>query len=181
MLGSRFDFIPDKIVQTHLDRAFDLVLELLALSEAKNYSSELRSSFRKTIIIYTASIIEVLLLLILKSKKSEDDCSELKDTIARTLYKINEMERIALVEKKSQSVKFNKLNLDQVNKLCKEHKLVDLNLFSRVNDVRELRNRQHLGGLEEIEVTYTKKDLEFVFSVAKDVADLSEEMLLAAD
>jgi hypothetical protein len=91
------------------------------------------------------------------------------------------MERIALVEKKSQSVKFNKLNLDQVNKLCKEHKLVDLNLFSRVNDVRELRNRQHLGGLEEIEVTYTKKDLEFVFSVAKDVADLSEEMLLAAD
>jgi hypothetical protein len=89
MSTTRFSFVPDKIVRTHLERAFELVKELLLLSEAKNYSPELKSSLRKTMIIYTASIIEVLLLLILKSCKTEKDCGVEKDSIGKTLYEVN--------------------------------------------------------------------------------------------
>lgn len=51
MLTSRFGFVKDVVTRTHLDRAFSLIVELVTLSEAKGYDSELQSSFRKTAII----------------------------------------------------------------------------------------------------------------------------------
>lgn len=179
MSKTRFAFVKDKVARTHLDRVFELVVVLLTLSEAKNYSPELQSSFRKTIIIYTASIIEALLLLILKAHTTETECAEIKDQITRTLYVISEKEHIALVQKKKVKAKFNKLNLDQISKLCKNHNLITKALSGKVDKVRTLRNRQHLGALEKLEVIYTKRDLEFVFSVAKAVTHVAELMLVS--
>jgi hypothetical protein len=176
MSDSRFEFLEDKIIRVHLDRAFHLIIELVALSEAKEYTPELKSSFRKTIIIYTASIIEALLLSMLKSVKTEDECGEDKEIVEQILYKINDEEKIALVKIKSVSINFLKLNLDQTNKLCKKFKLISKDLSAKIDMVRDLRNRQHLGSLSEIEITYTRKDLEFVFSVAKEVTNKAQSL-----
>lgn len=174
MNDSRFGFIEDGITRVHLDRAFQLIIELVTLSEAKEYTDELKSSFRKTAIIYTASIIEALLLSILKGAKTEAECDESKETVEQTLYKISDKEQISIVKNKRIKVSFLKLSLDQINKLCKKFKLISNELSAKVDVVRDLRNRQHLGSLSEIEATYTKKDLEFVFSVAKEVADRAQ-------
>ena len=70
---SNFAFVTDKILRENLDVAFEHVTDLLSLSESNSYSSLAKSSFRKTIIIYTASIIEALLLYFLKKKFTEKD------------------------------------------------------------------------------------------------------------
>jgi undecaprenyl pyrophosphate phosphatase UppP len=87
MSSSRFDFVSDGVTRVHLERAFVLVIALVTVSETPQYSDEIKSSFRKTAIIHTASIIEALLLLILKSRKTENDCGESKDVVDKKLYK----------------------------------------------------------------------------------------------
>jgi hypothetical protein len=74
-------------------------------------------------------------------------------------------------------IKFSKLNLGQINELVLDHKLVSNELFKRLDKVIILRNKQHLGSLEKIESNYSKKDVEFVFSVAKDVTILAEKII----
>jgi hypothetical protein len=174
MSDTRFEFVVDEITRVHLNRAFQLIIELVTLSEAKEYTDELKSSFRKTAIIYTASIIEALLLSVLKDAKTEVECGESREVVEHILYKINDAEKIAVVKDVFTKVNFIKLNLDQISKLCKKFKIISSELFTRVDMVRDLRNRQHLGSLSEIEATYTKKDLEFVFSVAKEVSDTAQ-------
>ena len=177
MNTSRFAFVEDSVTRTHLDRAFELIVELVTLSEARSYTNELKSSFRKTIIIYTASIIEAELLLALRSATNETDCGECREVIGETLYEISDMKRIVLVEMKFSPIKFSKLNLDQINKLCKSKNLINAELSKRIDVVRDLRNRQHLGSLSEIEVMYTKQDLELIFSVAKETINRVERIL----
>lgn len=122
----------------------------------------------------------MLLLVLLKSEKNEEECSEMVDSPVKVLHEINNDERIVLVRKSRQRTRFLKLNLDQINKLCKSHNLISHDLSLQVDRVRDLRNRQHLGGLQEIEVTYTKADLEFVFSIAKSVTRLVEDRVSLA-
>lgn len=171
--NSNFEFINDDALRENLDRAFDHILELISLSESPEYDKALRSSFRKTIIIYTASIIEALLLHILKQSKTEEECAfvKMEFEIVQNIYQIDEQKRIVLGEDKGvrERLRFDKLNLDQIMKLCREHSLINTDFFSEIDRVRALRNRQHLGGLSEIDRDYTKKDLEFVFSVAREV------------
>lgn len=72
---SNFEFIRDDALRENLDRVFDHIIELVSLAESSAYDSVLRSSFRKTVIIYTGSIIEALLLHILKVHKTEEECA----------------------------------------------------------------------------------------------------------
>lgn len=67
---SHFIFIGDKILRKNLDIALDYIVELIALSKSKSYKDKpvLISSFRKSIVIHTASIIEASLFWKLKQK-----------------------------------------------------------------------------------------------------------------
>ncbi|MEI7579246.1 MAG: hypothetical protein WCJ58_04365 [bacterium] len=66
---SNFSFVKDKILRTNIDIAFEHILNLTTIQNDDRYNSpNVLSSFRKTILIYTVSIIEALLLFILKNK-----------------------------------------------------------------------------------------------------------------
>jgi len=174
---SNFEFIKDVSLRENLDRTFDHILELISLSESTKYNEVLKGSFRKTIIIYTASIIEALLLYILKQKKTEEECAQTKKkfVILKKFYPVEESKHIVLGEYREEKdiVHFDKLNLDQINKYCRKFQLIEESVFQRVDRVRILRNQQHLGGLSRIERGYTKTDLELVFSVAREVKKLA--------
>ena len=75
---------------------------------------------------------------------------------------------------KIEKCRFEKLNLDQVNSLCKKHNLITKNIFDDIDRVRILRNRLHISTLKVIEKDYSKMDLEFVFSVAREVKNLAK-------
>jgi len=136
----------------------------------------LKSSFRKTIIIYTASIIEALLLFHLRQRTTEEECAQDRREfcIAKNIYEIDSVNMIVLGEwrLRKDKIRFDKLNLDQINRLCKDYKLIGGELHQKIDRVRLLRNRQHLGTLQYIDRDYTKADIEFIFSVAKNVKQL---------
>jgi len=173
---SNFGFIQDINLRENLDIVFDHIIVLISLSESEKYGHVLKSSFRKTIIIYTASIIEALLLYILKQNKTEAECALTKRNfkIIEDIYRIDKNKKIVLGEEVEEKEKFsfNKINLDQIKKLCKDHALITEILAKEIDTVRDLRNRQHLGGLSSVDRDYSKKDLEFVFFVAGKVKRL---------
>lgn len=169
---SHFGFIKNKSLKDNLDVAFDHILTLIPLSTSNSYSSLEKSSFRKTIIIYTASIVEAILFnLVCEKCKKEDLTSSMWElNNFRVIYKINDKHKIVAGDYvlKSNVLKLDKINLGIINKLLYDKKLIDKSLYDKVDQVRLLRNEQHFG-THQIVKEYTPKDLEFVFSIAKDV------------
>src|SRR3989344_123440 len=165
MSEANFAFVTDAILQRNLDITFEHLIELLSLSESNKYTETLKSSFRKTVIIYTASIVEALLLWMLKQNTSEETLAKRQTVfkVSKVIYDINPAERIVLGkdEIKIEKCRFEKLNLDQVNDLCKEHGIISDSIFKDVDKVRGLRNRLHISTLAKVEGDYSKDDLEF--------------------
>ena len=177
--NSNFPFINDSILRKNLDIVFDHIIELISVSESNKYEDAIISSFRKTIIIYTATIIEALLLWKLKEKVKENIIELKEDWKYKDVRKIHTLEKNPLEEivwckriKEAEKKKLSKLNLVETNRLCKKYKIITENDFKNVEKVRALRNRLHIGGLKKLEKGYTKNDLEFVFGVAKRTKEL---------
>jgi len=175
---SNFPFVDDRILQNNLDLAFVHVVDLLALSESQSYENKktLVSSLRKTIIIHTASIIEALLLWKFRNVcngKSVVLIDEWKYLNIRVIYPISDYEEVISGFRMKEERNLSKLDFVRVTDLCFKYKIVkSAKLKIEIDNVRELRNRLHLGGLAEMEREYSKNDLEFCFSVAKKVKKL---------
>ena len=175
---SNFFFVDDVVLQKNLDIAFNHIAQLASLSESKIYSDALRGSFRKSAMVNTASIIEALLLWMLKKKLKETDLK--KETtsfkILKEIYSVNDRERIVLGrdEVKIEHRKFSKLNFAEINPLCREQRIIREELYKKIDQVRVARNGLHIGGLAKVEEGYSKKELEFIFSVAKEVKSLAK-------
>lgn len=172
---SSFIFIEDAILRSNLDTALDHINELVTISESKNYKNKpvQISSFRKTIIIHIAAIIEAVLLWKLKkvftSKKIQLD-TEWKYPDVKTLYKISESEEIIAGKRTSEKRRIDKLDFLQITRLCLKNQIIkSKRLVKNIDKVRIYRNKQHLGGLSVIEQKYSKSTLEFCFNVAGQV------------
>lgn len=176
---SHFIFVLDNVLRKNLDIAFDYTVELVIISNSY-LKKEIRSSFRKTIIIYTASIIEALLVLSFKKKIKTEKVTledwQYKDI--RLIHKISEnpAEEIIWGRRSREIKKLKNLDFCRISRLCLKHKIVTKKIFSDLEKVRKLRNRLHIGGLETIEKDYRKRDIEFVFGVAKNVKIITADI-----
>jgi hypothetical protein len=174
--ASNFIFIDDLVLRENLDVTFAHLLDLVSLADSPEYNSVSRSSFRKTVIIYTASIIEALLLWLLRENVSADKLIReiIKFKISKEIYKINNTERIVLGSDvvSSEQIKLSKLNLADINSLCREHGIINDRIYKDVDRTRVLRNRLHIGTMSAVESQYSVKDLEFIFSIAKEIKGL---------
>ncbi len=172
MTGSNFPFIVDSVLRQNLDDAFQHILILLPFSESVTYDDTAKSSFRKTIIIYTASIVEALLYHVVDTILSEQDletsCWELANQ--SVLYEVSDSHKIIAgdFKLKIEQTKKGKLNLGQINTLLKDRRIISKLLFDKIDKVRELRNSQHIGTHRAVKA-FTKADLEGAFAVASDV------------
>ena len=167
---SRFPFIDNSALRNNLDVTFQHIVELTTIAD--KYDKILSSSFRKTIIIYTASIIEALLLWKLKKiiKTAKVELSgEWVFYDIKTLYKIDDSEEIIGAKRRKEKKQINKLDFVRIIDLCAKYKIATEQFSEEIHKVRILRNQLHIGGLAKIEKEYTKKDLKFVFGVAKKV------------
>ena len=167
---SHFSFIDDEALRNNLDTSFDHIVELVAIVD--KYDKILSSSFRKTIIIYTASIIEALLLWKLKKKiksRKVELSEEWRYYNIKILHRLDASEEIIGGNRKKEKKDINKLDFIRVIDLCVKHGIITKQFSRKVHQVRELRNRLHIGGLAKVDKEYTKKDLNFVFGVAKKV------------
>ncbi len=170
---SNFPFVRNSVLRENLDRVFNLILELITLVESGGHDPLTKSGLRKTIVIYTASIIEALLLFCLEEKKPQGGYvrTQKEFKISKRLYQTDAGEEIVVGHdvEQSVSIKLDKMNLDQATKLSFEHKIISKALAKRINEVRDMRNRQHLTGMDAVDKDYTERDLAFVFEVAKEV------------
>lgn len=172
---SYFSFVKNTVLEENLNVAFNHILTLIPLSESKAIGHLEKSSFHKTIIIYTASIIEALLFYIVCEKCSKNDLDintwEIKNI--KDIFVIDQSRKIigGEYELKKSTTQLDKMNLGDINNFLFGKKLINKGLFSDIDKVRILRNDQHFGP-HQIVKEYSKADMEFVFSVAKDVKSL---------
>ena len=170
---SHFPFIGNSVLRNNLDITFQHIVELTTIADI--YDKVLSSSFRKTIIIYTASIIEALLLWKLKKviKTAKVELSgEWKFYDIKILYNIDASEEVIGAKRRKEKKQINKLDFMRIIDYCDKYKIVTKKFSEEIHNVRELRNRLHIGGLSKVEKEYTKKDLKFVFGVAKKIKAL---------
>jgi len=172
MTGSNFPFIEDSILRQNLDESFDHIVILLSFSESATYNDAAKSSFRKTMIIYTASIIEALLFHIVDTELNEKDLavSSWEFTNKKVLYEVDGAHQVVAGDFKIKvtEIKKDKLNLQQICDLLKEKNILTEPLLGKIHEIRELRNSQHIGSTRKVRA-FSRKDLENAFSVASDV------------
>lgn len=175
---SNFPFVDDKVLQSNLDQAFAHIVDLLALSESFQYKGKalLVSSLRKTIIIHTASIVEALLLWKLKHVCKEDNIElvdEWKYYNIVTIYKVSNSEEAIAGLRKREKKSMDRLDFVRIIDLCQKYKIIKSKKFrDNIDNVRDYRNRLHIGGLLKIDAEYGRKDLEICFNVAQKVKEL---------
>lgn len=169
---SSFSFITNDILRQNLDESFDHIVNLLPLIESGTYSDTATSAFRKTCIIYTASIIEALLFHILDTELSDEDLTDYtwKLKNKKVLHVVDDSNEVVAGDyvKEGKQLDKCKLNLGQICNILKDKGIVTKPLFDKIDRVRVLRNGQHIGPDTNIR-EYTKADLQKAFSVASDV------------
>jgi hypothetical protein len=181
MKHSLFKFIKNAILKNNLEILFDHILELLTvLNDKRIFISP--SSFKKTIIIHVASIIEALLLHILREKNLQDKV-ELKEIWEykniKLIYKLSKNQEIiwAIRERKKETKKLEKLNFLEINRLCLKQKIISNNIFKKAEQVRELRNELHIGGIDKIKREYSNEDLIFTLNAMNNIINIAFRFL----
>ena len=168
-----FDFVDDQILRENLEQTALHILNLQVLIVFGAYGEEERSIFRKTTIIYTAAQIEALLLWYLKQYKTEEECAPVERTfrIDQTIHWVTDYKRLVYGTDvyKRRKFKFQNVNLAQLVHLCRNFELIPNTLAERAQEVRKLRNRQHLGGLETVDTDYSDDDVAYALKVSEEV------------
>lgn len=182
MTESNFPFVKNQILRQNLDEAFDHIVILLQFTESVTYNEVAKSAFRKTIIIYTASIVEALLFHVLDNKFSDDDIKgyyggwEVENK--KVLYEIDDSHHIIAGDYKKVLGKAGKekMNLGQITDFLKKKEVISKNLFEAVDELRVLRNEQHIGTHVQVK-SYTKDNLEKAFFVAREVKEFIQKQV----
>ncbi|MBU0569935.1 hypothetical protein KKB40_04100, partial [Patescibacteria group bacterium] len=149
---SNFSFVKDKTLEKNLDTVFDHILDLSTLSTSISYRGKttLVSSLRKTIIIYTASIIEALLLWKLKQKIKNRKIKlsgEWKYFDIKVLHIVkNPSREIVAGKRKLEEKSVDRLDFVRIIDLALKYEIVGESLSKKLDKVRKLRNRLHVGG-----------------------------------
>ncbi len=170
-----FDFIEDPVLRGNLERVSSHITNLRLLALSETYPPQERSSFRKTVIIYAAAQIEAVLLWYIKQQKTEEECASVEQffRVDQHIYQLSSRERIVRGSdvSKQQKFKFHNVNLAQLVYLCQRFEIIPKELASHIQEVRKLRNRQHIGGLEIIDKDYTDEDVAFALRVSEEVIE----------
>lgn len=172
MAESNFLFIKNVVLRQNLDEAFGHIVDLLPFVESTTYDDLAKSSFRKTIIIYTASIIEALLFHIVDTELNEDDLSVSSWELVneKILHEVDGSHKIVAGDYKIKvtKTKKEKLNLDGICNILKKKNILTEPLLSKIDVIRRLRNSQHIGTDTKVK-SFSTEDLENAFLVASDV------------
>jgi hypothetical protein len=175
-----FHFIYDPILKGNLRIVFYHISELaMILYSGANIT---KSSFRKTIIIYIASIVEAILLFLLKEKNCNNKIEIKKDNWiyenVKKIYKLDDEQDVigAIRRKNIETKSCDKLNFDEINKACLRQKIISKNVFGKADKIRKMRNGLHIGGLQEIQKDYSNADLDIAFDAMNEVIILAQKI-----
>ncbi len=174
---NRFLFVKNEILRENISISMQYVIFLVSLEEEYELPGATTYSVFKTIILYTASIIESLISYRLKQMIKNNVVTndkimgkEEKYPEIKELYKISNTEKICGVKKVIMRKKLSDNTMFQeLNRAAKKAGLFTYPLFEKAEKLKEIRNRIHLSGLTDIEDKYSKSDIIKVFEIAKSL------------
>ncbi|MBL7078464.1 hypothetical protein ISS42_02305 [Candidatus Shapirobacteria bacterium] len=177
----RFSFVRNKTLKDHLGDALKCAVELTVI--AKKYPPLIRSTFYKTSIIHLASIIEALLHYC--ANEMLGDTYEHPEWTYCNIKKLHEVEKdnfpkiqIIAGERYKKIYKLSRyIDFKVLNRLCLKEKILNKKLYSKVEKIRNLRNKIHLFGLKSIDRKFQKRDVEFTSKIAYDILKTVENKL----
>ncbi len=180
MSESNFPFIENQVLRQNLDEAFDHIVTLLPFAESATYNEAAKSAFCKTIIIYTALIVEALLFYVLDKEFTENEIEDFYSS-----WELKSKQILHTIDDSHQIVAGNysrvlgktgkeKMNLGQIIDFLKAKEIVGPSLSEKLDVIRKLRNEQHIGTHKKVRV-YSKKDIENAFSIAHEVKEFVRE------
>lgn len=182
MTESNFPFVKNEILRQNLDEAFNHILVLLQFIESANYNEAAKSAFRKPIIIYTVSIVEALLYHVLDKEFTDGDLKEFYSSWElsdkKVLHEVSESHHIVAGDYKKVLGKTGKekMNLGQIADFLKKKGVLSKSLFETVDEIRILRNEQHIGTHAQVK-SYTKENLEKAFFIAREVKEFVQKRM----
>lgn len=181
-LQDRFAFVDNETLKANIAIKMKHIVFLVSLEEEYDLPGAITYSVFKTVIIYTASIIESLVHFKLRQLINEGRAEESKMMGNEKKYsnwnKLYEISRLEKVFGVVETLKPKKLNSNtsfrDLNKVSKKVGLFDENLFEKSEEIRELRNRIHLYSLKDVDDQYSKNDIADIFSMTGELVDRVE-------
>ena len=167
------DFIDSDLLKENIKSIQNDILGLGILSAILPEEDTTNDCIRKTIIIYTTSIIEALLLWKLNKEIGAGNIAlrdewKLKDIGVSIPLTSKEGNDIVIAEKIKEVRKIEKINFKGRIDLCERHKIIKGELIEKLHEVRTMRNKLHIDGSEKVKKKYSQKDMNFIFAVQEE-------------
>lgn len=180
--NNRFSFVSDEILKENIAIKMQYIVFLLSLEEEYGLPGAVIYSVLKTIIIFTASIVESLIhykldKLIKTGRVKEENImgKEAKYSDCKELFKISNSEKICGIRKVMKVKNLSDdANFIDLNESAKRSGLFTNDLFDKSERIRKARNRIHPYGLKEVDDKYSKKDINDIFAMASAVIERIE-------
>lgn len=184
-LEERFDFVEDDELRKNITICFQYIIFLVTVDVEVSPSGPIRYSLYRDVVIHTASIIESSLNHCLKKlfekgevKSTEVMPAEWKVTNIHPIYKINEDEKIIHgINKRAISQLRDNTQMKDIIKAAKKAGVLNEDLETKVDTIRERRNSIHLAGKESKDIYPEKEEIDEMFEHAKETLDAIETKL----
>ena len=99
-----------------------------------------------------------------------EDWKCVRSNLLSPAYKSDKAERLSICERVKQKFKLTRqTDFKKVNEVCLALGLFSKGLFNKIEKIRHLRNKIHIQGLENLDRSYTKHELEFIGSVMNEL------------
>ncbi|MDP2642690.1 MAG: hypothetical protein Q8P62_02510 [Candidatus Peregrinibacteria bacterium] len=182
-LEDRFNFIKNPVLRENVAINMQYIIFLLSIEAEYELPGAVTYSTFKTIIIFTASIVESLihykLSELIAEKKIEEDQimgREKKYSQIKELYKISTTERICGVKEITNAKRLSDdTDFCELNKAAKRCKLFTEEIFQKAEKIRKMRNRIHPYSLKEVDDKYEKRDIDDIFSTTRIIIERIEK------
>jgi len=176
---ARFCYIKDDNLRKHMWDAMEFIADLLFVSN--NFPESNKNYFHKTCILYTASLIESHIhYCVLENWFTEYQSKNFTYKNIKELHVCDDGFMIMSWkrEKEKISIKWN-IDFNLLNTFAyKIAKIYDEKMFKNIDKIRKLRNQIHLMKLEDLDRKYSKKQLDNIFEISRDLFKIIENNLI---
>lgn len=182
-IEKRFAFISDGVLHANVVIAFRYIIFLINLEGYNKLPGPILYSLYKDLIVQTATIIESCIHYTLQShidngiiNESEllgEEWIEEKNIVLHA-YDDGTKRVCGVVQRKKVHELSNHTHFLELNRACKKAGIFTELSFSAAEKLRTSRNKIHLAGLKEIDILYSKAEVDVHFNYANIVLNRLE-------